>query len=86
MYRRLGPDTAAAGEGGRRERWAMRVISPISLKVAVSPPGGGEASAHLASERESMSGSREIAEQRFVVRTHCTAAGYNSTADRACGM
>ena len=28
----------------------------------------------------------EIAEKRFVVRTHCTAAGYNSTADRACGM
>ena len=40
MYRRLGPDTAAAGEGGRREWWAMRVISPISLKKAVSPPGG----------------------------------------------
>ena len=83
MYRRLGPDTAAAGEGGRREWWAMRVISPISLKKAVSPPGG--AGEH-ASERESRSGSREIAEQRFVVRTHCTAAGCNSTADRACGI
>ena len=34
MYRRLGPDTAAAGEGGKRERRAMRVISPISLKMA----------------------------------------------------
>ena len=85
MYRRLGPDTAAAGEGGRREWWAMRVISPISLKKAVSPPGG-QASTHLASERESRGGSRDIAEQRFVVRTHCTAAGCNSTADRACGI
>ena len=85
MYRRLGPDTAAAGEGGRREWWAMRVISPISLKRPCPLPGG-QASTHLASERESMSGSREIAEQRFVVRTHCTAAGCNSTADRACGI
>ena len=40
MHRRLGPDTAAAGEGGRGEWWAMRVISPISLKRALSPPGG----------------------------------------------
>ena len=34
MSRRLGPETAAAGEGGRREWPAMRVISPISRKVA----------------------------------------------------
>ena len=40
MYRRLGPDTAAAGEGGKRERRAMRVISPISLKMEWAPHGG----------------------------------------------
>ena len=50
---------------------------PDLAKKAVSPPGGGQASTHLASERKSMSGSREIAEQRSVVRTHCTAAGCN---------
>ena len=40
MYRRLGPDTAAAGEGGKRERRAMRVISPISLKNGLVPSRG----------------------------------------------
>ena len=40
MYRRLGPDTAAAGEGGRGEWWAMRMIPNVSLKMAWSSPGG----------------------------------------------
>ena len=58
---------------------------PDLAKKGPVPSRGGR-STHLASESESMSGSREIAEQRFLVRTHCTAAGCNSTADRACGI
>jgi len=65
MYRRLGPDTAAAGEGGRREWWAMRVISPISLKKAVSPPGG--AGEHAPRVRARVEG-REPRYRRTTVR------------------
>ena len=69
MYRRLGPDTAAAGEGGKRERRAMRVISPISLKNGLVPSrGAGRA------RTSRLSASRRVVAERspnhFRVRAH----------------